>query len=372
MSKQRAKATQAKSTGPKPTGSKSARVKPNAAKAAATIAAPAAKAGFQRSGRGCSIAVVGLLILVVIALIVSMPWVFTLLRNGAGVTAPITRSAAHDLLVEQQSVALTQLDSYGWVDQAAGVAHVPIARAMTLLAASDLPVGLAAAVPADQASATSTSDLSNVNFTDDILPIFQDRCSECHGDNDPEEGLVLTSYKDVMAGSVYGAVVKPGDPEGSYLVEMVSSGKMPKKGPDLTPDQINLIIAWIKAGAPEHGSAAEASVPISGTETTTGTVSTVVITPENVSFAKNVLPIFQERCAECHGDNDPEEELVLTSYKDVMVGSVYGAVIKPNAPDDSYLVEMISTGKMPKKGADLTKTQIDTIIAWINAGAPDN
>jgi len=252
---------------------------------------------------------------------------------------------------------------------------------MNLLAASELPVGAIAAVPQTEAIASTGSDSgvpADVNFTDDILPIFQDRCSECHGDNDPEEGLVLTSYKDVMLGSIYGAVVKPGDPEGSYLVEMVSTGQMPKKGPDLTPEQINTIIAWIAAGAPEFGSGTGSSTAISNTVTasatltTTGTVTATAITPENVSFAQDVLPIFQDRCFECHSGDDPEEGLALTSYKDVMAGSIYGAVIKPNDVDGSYLVEMITTGQMPKKGPDLTKTQIDTILAWIEAGAPDN
>ncbi len=380
MSKQRTKASHTKPTGAKPTGAKPTGANSAGSKSAAAKPNRAKQAGFQRTGRGCSIAVVGLLVIVVIALIVSMPWVFTLLRNGAGAPVAVTSSAAQDLLAEQQSVALAQLNSYGWVDQTAGVAHVPIERAMTLLAASELPVGVAAAVPADQneASATgSTIDLANVNFTDDILPIFQDRCAECHGDNDPDEGLVLTSYKDVMLGSIYGAVVKPGDAEGSYLVEMVSTGKMPKKGSNLTPAQIDLIVAWVNVGAPEHGSAtASANAAISGTvassDTVGAAVTTTAITPENVSFAKDVLPILQDRCSECHGDNDPDEGLVLTSYKDVMLGSIYGAVVKPGDPEGSYLVEMVSTGKMPKKGADLTKMQIDTIIAWINAGAPDN
>ncbi|MEZ4683669.1 MAG: c-type cytochrome domain-containing protein [Caldilineaceae bacterium] len=192
----------------------------------------------------------------------------------------------------------------------------------------------------------------------------------------PRRGLTLTNYKAAMAGSIYGKVIIPGDPDKSYLVEMVSTGQMPKKGPDLTPEEIATIIAWINAGAPEAGSAIANSAPISGTVSMSDTAATgdggQSITPETVSFADNVLPIFQDRCAECHGDNDPEEGLVLTSYKDVMLGSIYGAVVKPGDPDGSYLVEMVSTGQMPKKGADLTQSQIATIVAWINAGAPDN
>ncbi|RLT42850.1 MAG: hypothetical protein DWI57_05155, partial [Chloroflexi bacterium] len=74
-------------------------------------------------------------------------------------------------------------------------------------------------------------------------------CSECHGADDPEEGLELVTYRTLMLGSIYGAVIKAGNAEGSYLVEMVSSGKMPKKGDPLTPAQIEIIRAWIDAGA---------------------------------------------------------------------------------------------------------------------------
>ena len=91
-----------------------------------------------------------------------------------------------------------------------------------------------------------------------------------------------------------------------------------------------------------------------------------------MSFANDVLPIFTEHCAECHGADEPEEGLVLTSYKDTMAGSFYGTVIKPGAPEESYLVELVATGQMPKRGADLTQAQVDTIVAWITAGAPDN
>ncbi len=66
----------------------------------------------------------------------------------------------------------------------------------------------------------------------------------------PEEGLELTtSRKKVMAGSLNGGVVSPGDPDKSYLVEMITKDKMPKKGPPLTQIEKDIIIAWIEQGA---------------------------------------------------------------------------------------------------------------------------
>jgi hypothetical protein len=46
-----------------------------------------------------------------------------------------------------------QLNSYGWVDEKAGVAHIPIKQAMDLIAQRGLPVcppGCANAAPASQ------------------------------------------------------------------------------------------------------------------------------------------------------------------------------------------------------------------------------
>lgn len=319
--------------------------------------------GVGRRGAGCSIAAIILLIGLVAGVAVGTPMLLALLANGTTDAAALTPGAAHGLLVEQEEAAVAQLESYGWVDQENGIAHVPIDRAITLLAVGELPVGELAAVPPEETSAAASSDgeiPADLNFTDHILPIFMEHCAECHGDDNPEEGLVLTTYKDVVLGSWYGSVVKPGDPAGSYLVELVETGQMPKKGDDLTPEQINTIIAWVAAGASEFGT---------GNETP---VEEEAVTADTVSFAEDVLPILLEQCAECHGEDNPEEGLVLLTYKDVMLGSWYGAVVKPGDPAGSYLLELVETGQMPKKGDDLSTTEVNAIIAWIEAGAPDN
>ena len=88
-----------------------------------------------------------------------------------------------------------------------------------------------------------------ISFSNDILPLFQNRCRNCHGGNKIEEGLILLSYNDIMAGSDNGSVVIPGDAENSLLVEMLLKNKMPKRGPKLTPIQVQLIVDWINQGA---------------------------------------------------------------------------------------------------------------------------
>ncbi len=88
-----------------------------------------------------------------------------------------------------------------------------------------------------------------VSFSNDVAPIFKSRCANCHGGNQTQEGLSLLSYADLMKGSDNGPVITPGDPGNSLLVDLVSSQQMPKRGPKLTPDQIQIIVDWVTQGA---------------------------------------------------------------------------------------------------------------------------
>jgi hypothetical protein len=56
--------------------------------------------------------------------------------NGAPMLETNERGQCRDFLVNQEN----QLNSYGWVDEKAGVAHIPIERAMELTVQRGLPV----------------------------------------------------------------------------------------------------------------------------------------------------------------------------------------------------------------------------------------
>jgi hypothetical protein len=104
------------------------------------------------------------------------------------------------------------------------------------------------AVPATQASSQGTT----VSFANDILPLLESRCKNCHGGNKIEEGLLLLSYADIIKGSKNGPIVTPGSADNSLLVELLVNQKMPKRGPKLTTSQIQPIIDWINQGALEN------------------------------------------------------------------------------------------------------------------------
>lgn len=92
-------------------------------------------------------------------------------------------------------------------------------------------------------------NLSSVSFANNILPIFESRCIQCHGGEQTREGLDLKSYESLMAGSRNGSIVTPGSSADSLLVKVLLENKMPKRGPKLTPDQVQLIADWVNAGA---------------------------------------------------------------------------------------------------------------------------
>jgi hypothetical protein len=90
---------------------------------------------------------------------------------------------------------------------------------------------------------------SAVSFSKDILPMFQNSCVKCHGGENTNKGLDVTTYDKLMAGSANGAVIVPSNADGSKLVQQVVNGKMPKRGEKLTSDQIQMLKDWVNAGA---------------------------------------------------------------------------------------------------------------------------
>ena len=104
------------------------------------------------------------------------------------------------------------------------------------------------------------------------------------------------------------------------------------------------------------------------------------LSQDTVSFAKQILPIFQKRCAKCHGAEDENGEvrtevsLSLLEYERVMVGSEFGTVIEAGDPDGSFLVDMITAGDMPPEGEGdkVPGEEIALIRTWIAQGALNN
>jgi mono/diheme cytochrome c family protein len=93
-----------------------------------------------------------------------------------------------------------------------------------------------------------------------------------------------------------------------------------------------------------------------------------------VDFAKQVQPIFQKRCAKCHGATKQEGKLRLDRRSSLLRGGESGEpAIVPGKSAQSLLVRAIagidSNVEMPPEGARVSKNQISLIRAWIDQGA---
>ncbi|MEZ5302973.1 MAG: PSD1 and planctomycete cytochrome C domain-containing protein [Verrucomicrobiales bacterium] len=114
-----------------------------------------------------------------------------------------------------------------------------------------LPLALAApafAAPADPPAAAA------VDFERDVIPIFADRCTSCHGEDKQKGALRLDSAAGIAKGGDSGEpVFLAGDAAKSHLIALVESEdldeRMPPKGKPLTAAQIGVLRAWIDAGA---------------------------------------------------------------------------------------------------------------------------
>ena len=95
-------------------------------------------------------------------------------------------------------------------------------------------------------------------------------------------------------------------------------------------------------------------------------------------FTENdVLPIFQMRCAVCHGKRRQEGGLDLRFQASRLKGGESGPALIPGKPDESLLMQKITSGQMPppkllvENSFGLSaSTEVEKLRQWIAAGAP--
>ena len=113
-----------------------------------------------------------------------------------------------------------------------------------------LGVGLIGAVLSPAASRLSAETPAKVNFEKDVLPLFQENCTDCHGPSKQKAGMRLDRKSSVM--KPFSRRVIPGSSANSMVYHRVAGSEygmqMPPKGA-LRPSEIAVIKAWIEQGA---------------------------------------------------------------------------------------------------------------------------
>jgi len=100
-----------------------------------------------------------------------------------------------------------------------------------------------------------------------------------------------------------------------------------------------------------------------------------------VSFSADVKPILDQNCVQCHqegGEGFAASGFNMTSYEDLMRGTLYGPMIIAGDSAGSNLLVLMEgradpSISMPHGAArPVRQADIETIRAWIDQGAKNN
>lgn len=96
----------------------------------------------------------------------------------------------------------------------------------------------------------------------------------------------------------------------------------------------------------------------------------VVVAEQDVDFARDVAPIFEQHCVRCHSSLTDRGDLSL----ETAAGLKQMQLVVPGDPDGSSLLDVITAAdgqkpRMPEQGPPVPADQVATLRRWIQQGA---
>jgi len=192
----------------------------------------------------------------------------------------------------------------------------------------------------------SSCSADTVYFTNTILPLLTSNCamSGCHdGVSRGDAGqYTLNTYAGIKA------IVKPGNANGSKLVDVITNGSMPPRGhTPISSSQLTAIETWINQGALNN------------------TCNDIACDTTNVTYSGTIAAILQNYCNGCHSGSTPSGSVDLTAYSGVLAQVQNGKLWGDVSHATGY-------NAMPVGGASLSSCDLNKINSWIKKGAPNN
>ena len=211
-----------------------------------------------------------------------------------------------------------------------------------------LLTGATLVVMRGEAQTPSVPVSSSVTFSQDVKPILERSCWTCHGQDLQLADLDLTTREAAIKGGEHGAAIVPGDATKSRLYRMIAGldqPAMPMDGTKLPQSEIDAIRRWIDQGA---------------------------VWQEEVDFSKQIQPLMESSCWNCHGSSLQLAKLDLRTRDSAIKGGEHGAAIVPGNAEQSRLYRRVAgleNPRMPMDGTPLSADQVAAVKSWIDAGA---
>ncbi len=213
---------------------------------------------------------------------------------------------------------------------------------------------------AEDSSRTTDNDRQSLTFEKHIRPILAAKCFECHGEKTQKAELNLSSSESFARGGESGELLESDSPEDGLLYSMLAERDMPPEGkPQLSANELNTVLRWIRNGARFDQSDTEESA------------SDIAVSEHDV------IPILFRRCTMCHGPEYQEGGLDLRTRAAAIQGGKSGPAFVANKPQKSLMLERIRKRLCPPKedlgqaGIEPTPAdELEVLERWITIGAP--
>jgi WD40 repeat protein len=98
---------------------------------------------------------------------------------------------------------------------------------------------------------------------------------------------------------------------------------------------------------------------------------TATASGEDVSFQRDIWPVFKRHCVGCHNEKKSKGDLRMDDVAALLKGGKTGPLFEKGKPDDSLLITQVSGDKpeMPENEAPLSAAKVKLLRDWIAQGA---
>ncbi len=188
--------------------------------------------------------------------------------------------------------------------------------------------------------------IPTINLSD--TDIYKTICAQCHGQNgEGSTGPAINDLSDDTDQEIY-----------DVIGQGISNTNMLAFDSILSESQIQGLVEIIRQFPPP--------------QTSTQSTPTSQPTRGTLTFDGNILPIFQQYCAMCHGSLGGWDS---TTYQAVMTTGDHAPVVIPGDTDNSLLAQKLlgtaTFGGIMPPGGKLPDETLQIILDWIAAGAPE-